>query len=69
MSARRVSGDRSDCVSPEQIADFVESRLPERYRLEVADHIMACPACREEFELLRALRIGYTDLRNPTGEP
>lgn len=54
-------GGRSDgaatvsCVAPEDILALVRRELPEERRLEVLDHVMACDACRREFDLLRAV--------------
>ncbi len=56
--ARSGDVDREDCVTPEQLEDLVERRGPETARLEQLDHVMSCAACREEFELLRALAQG-----------
>lgn len=47
--------DRADCTSPEAILSLVEGTEEEDARLRTLDHVMACPPCREDFELLRAL--------------
>ncbi|MFW6078156.1 MAG: hypothetical protein ACODAE_00950 [Gemmatimonadota bacterium] len=46
--------DRSGCPSPEELRALVEREGPEGERLSVLDHVMSCPSCRREFELLRA---------------
>ena len=46
---------RAECVSPEAILSLVEGSEDEVTRLETLDHTMACPHCREDFELLRGL--------------
>jgi len=45
----------ASCVAPEDILALVRRELPEDRRLEVLDHVMACEACRREFDLLRAV--------------
>lgn len=52
----RGSGDRAVCPSPEAVQALVERTAPEAARLAILDHIMQCPSCSTEFELLRALR-------------
>lgn len=47
--------DRSDCLSPERMQMVAERQLPESERLAALDHIMRCPQCVREFELLRAI--------------
>jgi hypothetical protein len=46
---------RESCVDEERILALVERRGSEDQRLATLDHVMACDACREEFELLRAI--------------
>jgi len=53
--ARRDAGSTQDCVSPEDILALVRRDLGEERRLEILDHVMACNACRREFDLLRAI--------------
>jgi hypothetical protein len=43
------------CVSPEQLLDLVRREGAEQSRLTILDHVMACPSCRHEFDLLRAV--------------
>lgn len=45
--------DRAGCPSPERLRALVERQGPEAERLRTLDHVMACGACRPEFELLR----------------
>jgi hypothetical protein len=46
---------RLGCVSPEAILALVRREGAEPRRLETLDHVMACAACRGEFELLRSI--------------
>jgi len=48
---------REGCVPPEAILALVEGSEGEETRLRTLDHVMACPACRQEFELLRAISV------------
>ncbi|MDQ6827785.1 MAG: hypothetical protein M3081_02855 [Gemmatimonadota bacterium] len=48
--------ERASCPAPETIAELVEQRGEEQLRLRTLDHVMGCERCRQEFELLRALR-------------
>ncbi len=52
---RRGTPDRGACPDPEALLGVVERSSPEPDRLEVLDHVMQCPACLEELELLRRL--------------
>ncbi len=54
LAARGASGHGA-CPAPEAILALVERRGPEEERLAVLDHVMACEACRADFELLRAV--------------
>ena len=45
----------ASCVSPEQLLDLVRREGAEQSRLTTLDHVMACPSCRHEFDLLRAV--------------
>jgi hypothetical protein len=53
--ARRDPAGTDACVSPEELLALVRTEGPEARRLESLDHVMGCPACRREFDLLRAL--------------
>lgn len=55
LAARGGPGERSACPAPEAILALVRRAGDEERRLAVLDHVMACPACRNEFELLRAI--------------
>jgi hypothetical protein len=41
--------------APEALAALARREGPEATRLAVLDHVMACPACRREFDLVRAV--------------
>ena len=43
------------CVTPEQLLELVRREGSEQSRLATLDHVMACPSCRHEFDLLRAV--------------
>jgi hypothetical protein len=45
----------ASCVSPEQLLELVRREGAEQSRLTTLDHVMACPSCRHEFDLLRAV--------------
>ena len=51
-----VSGPRAaSCVAPEALLELVRREGSEQTRLATLDHVMACPSCRREFDLLRAV--------------
>ena len=59
LGRQQVDRARGECVSPEAMLAVVEDRATEDERIDVLDHAMACPACRPEFEALRAIaRVG-----------
>ena len=45
---------REACPEVERILTLVEGSGSEEARLALLDHVMACPHCHNEFELLRA---------------
>ncbi len=51
----RAPADRGACPAPEAILALVRRQGDEEQRLARLDHVMACAACRNEFELLRAI--------------
>lgn len=53
--AGRDPAARPSCPPPEAILGLVERTGHERDRLGIANHVMGCPGCLPEFELLRAL--------------
>src|SRR5215470_15442750 len=60
LLARRAENgteNRRDCPSPSELLDLVEGRGDENERLRRLDHVMACPACHRDFELLRAVNV------------
>jgi len=54
LLARREAG-REGCPASEEIDALAFRRGPEATRLVTLDHVMTCPGCRREFDLLRAL--------------
>lgn len=53
--ATRAPGRRTACPVPEAILSVVRREGSDEQRLTVLDHVMACPTCGAEFELLRAI--------------
>lgn len=56
ITSQRSASDRIRCIPPDDLLALAEHRLSTSRRLEALDHIMDCSACRQEFELLRAIR-------------
>lgn len=55
LSLRAESLDgREACPDLDRLLGLVERSGSEEGRLALLDHVMACPACHAEFELLRA---------------
>jgi hypothetical protein len=62
--AARAGGGGSHgerCPTPEAIVALVRREGPEEERLETLDQVMACNACRREFDLLRAIESAGTE--------
>jgi len=53
--AARAAPERERCASPEDLLAVIRKGGPEAKRLETLDHVMGCPACRPELDLLRSL--------------
>ena len=49
---------RADCPTPDALLALVRREGGESTRLALLDHAMACPDCRRDFELLRAIEAG-----------
>jgi hypothetical protein len=62
---KRTPATRADCPSADALVALVRREGAEAARLETLDHTMACPACREEFELLRAIDAGQRHTSGP----
>lgn len=61
---------RDGCVDEQQLLALVQQSGPEKQRLAILDHVMACEACRKEFELLRAINVsGPTPVAHRRGVP
>ncbi len=43
------------CATPEKLLGLIRREGREEQRLQTLDHVMACEACRREFDLLRAI--------------
>jgi hypothetical protein len=46
---------RADCPAPEALEALVTRAGGEESRLATLDHVMSCVACKQDFELLRAI--------------
>ena len=57
LLAIRASGqsDRTSCLTPEELQERLQPGISEEERLRRIDHIMGCPYCLPEFELLRSV--------------
>ncbi|MDX2122099.1 MAG: hypothetical protein SF070_13720 [Gemmatimonadota bacterium] len=54
LAIRADTGDdRGGCPPVERIAGLIRREEDEDSRLALLDHVMACPFCQPEFELLR----------------
>ena len=51
----RRAADRTRCPAPEALLALAERRGPKAERVGRLNHVMACSACREELDLLRAI--------------
>jgi len=60
-TALRNDPERANCPSPEALLELAGRDGSEERRLRTLDHVMACPDCRQEFELLRAIELGRRD--------
>ena len=67
--AARTSTTRTGCPRPDALVALVRREGPEATRLETLDHTMACAACRQEFELLRAIDAGESRASGPAVLP
>lgn len=64
----RAGAGREACVTPEAIEALVERTGDEPDRLATLDHVMSCPHCSREFELLRSVdRAGPQSIRGARG--
>lgn len=48
-----TSSDRTACPPVERLGALVRREEDEESRLALLDHVMSCPFCQAEFELLR----------------
>ncbi len=53
MFRAETTSDRSACPPVERMGALVRREEDEEQRLELLDHVMGCPFCQAEFELLR----------------
>jgi hypothetical protein len=62
-----TGADRSTCPPVERIAALIRREEDEQSRLALLDHVMACPFCQSEFELLRVA--SRASGRQPSPDP
>ncbi len=62
------AGDRSHCPPVERLAGLLRREEDEDSRLALLDHVMACPFCQPEFELLRVAVRASGEQRAPDEE-
>lgn len=48
--------DRKQCPTPEELLESFSPEASAELKKKIIDHLIECPACRSEFELLRASR-------------
>lgn len=53
--AARGDASRAACPAPAALAGLARHEGAEDARIRLLDHVLTCPRCREEFELLRAI--------------
>jgi len=64
-SARR----QAECLSEETLLRATMGELSQAERERVADHLMACSDCAEEYRLIRSLKPWAEQVAAPSGEP
>jgi hypothetical protein len=70
LAQQAALGDtRLGCPSVEAIAALLARDGDEEARLALLDHVMGCPFCQPEFELLRAARRASGGQEATGGEP
>ena len=69
LEERRGESGRDACPSVDAIAALVRREGREASRLATLDHVMACPRCQREFELLRAIEEAGGDAARPAATP
>ena len=58
MASRGAKGRRTAaCPLPEAVLALVRREGSEDSRLATLDHVMSCPQCRSEFDLLRSIEL------------
>jgi len=58
------SATRADCPSPEELALFFDPEASLDFKENIVDHLIHCPACQQEFELLRLAENLVTEIDN-----
>jgi hypothetical protein len=55
LARRATTAERAGCPPAERLMELVARRGEEAARLATLDHVMSCPSCLGEFELLRSV--------------
>ncbi|HKP30534.1 MAG TPA: hypothetical protein VJU15_14075 [Gemmatimonadales bacterium] len=66
---RERPAGREACPSPERIVALIERTTLEEERLATLDHVMGCPACKPDFDLMRTIAEGRPAPRRRTAMP
>jgi hypothetical protein len=48
-----VGPDAGACPEPDRIRSLIQGEGPEPERMRLLDHVMRCPTCRDDFEMMR----------------
>lgn len=62
------AADRVGCPNVERLAGLLARVGDEDERLALLDHVMGCPFCQPEFELIRAAAHGTSEEPGESGE-
>jgi hypothetical protein len=65
----RPPAEAGACPGPEALLAVAERRGSEAHRLGTLDHVMACEACKRDFELLRSARVARDTLEREQEAP
>ncbi len=68
MFRAETSSDRTACPPVERLGALVRREEDEESRLALLDHVMSCPFCQAEFELLRVAARASGSETAPPGE-
>jgi hypothetical protein len=60
---------RADCPAPEELARFFDPEASLDLKENIVDHLIHCPACQQEFELLRLAEKLVTEIDDQLLKP